>query len=99
MKSCRVAVRARWFVSATTCMAPLVCLVMVLPMLSAWSTVVAAEKQGFVVLPNSAPRFSVPVGGGPITAEILATREQTGGVAVHECTWRRTPPAHPPDGG
>jgi quercetin dioxygenase-like cupin family protein len=97
MKFCLVAVRGRWSVSATTCMLPLACLAMVLTMLSAWSTVVAAEKQGFIVLPNGAPRFSVPVGGGMTTAEILATREQTGGVAG---VWRYTsvhgggPPLH-----
>jgi putative tryptophan/tyrosine transport system substrate-binding protein len=97
MKSCLVTLRGRGSVSATTRMLPLACLVMVLTMLSAWSTVVVAETQGFVVLPGSAPRFSGPVEGEANTAEILATREQTGGSFG---VWRYTsrsgggPPLH-----
>jgi putative ABC transport system substrate-binding protein len=75
----------------------LTCLAIVLAVLAAGSTVVAHEKQGFVVLPNQAPRFPGPVGGEADITEILATREQTGGsVGV----WRYTkvleggPPLH-----
>jgi putative ABC transport system substrate-binding protein len=97
MTSCLVAIQGRWSVSATMCRLPLTCLIIVLTMLSAWSTVVAHEKQGFVVLPNQAPRFLGPVGGEADTAEILATREQTGGSFG---VWRYTstlgggPPLH-----
>jgi putative ABC transport system substrate-binding protein len=71
------------------------CLAMVCMVFSAWSIVVAHEKQGFVVLPNQAPRYPGPVGGEADITEILATREQTG-VGV----WRYTkvleggPPLH-----
>ena len=64
---------------------------------SSWSNGVAAEKQGFVVLPNTAPHFLGPVGGEGNTADILATREQTGGTLG---VWRYTstipggPPLH-----
>jgi putative tryptophan/tyrosine transport system substrate-binding protein len=50
----------------------------------------AHEPQGFVVLPNSAPRFSGPIGSEANVAEILATREQTGGTFG---VWRYTSPA------
>jgi putative ABC transport system substrate-binding protein len=76
---------------------PLTCLAIVLTVLSVWSTVVAHEKEGFVVLPNQAPRLLGPVGGEADTAEILATREQTGGSFG---VWRYTavlgggPPLH-----
>jgi len=65
--------------------------------LSSWSIGAAAEKQGFVVLPNTAPRFLGPVGGEANTADMLATREQTGGTFG---VWRYTstipggPPLH-----
>jgi putative tryptophan/tyrosine transport system substrate-binding protein len=97
MISSRVAIQGRWSVSATLCRLPLTCLALVLIMLAAWSTVVAHEKKGFVVLPNQAPRFSGPLGGEADTAEILATREQTGGSFG---VWRYTsvlgggPPLH-----
>src|SRR5262249_188642 len=57
-------------------------LVLVSPSMAA-----AAEKQGFVVLPNTAPSFLGPVGGEANTAEMLATREQTGGTLG---VWRYT---------
>lgn len=79
MISSRVAIQGRWSVSAPLCWFPLPSLALVLIMLAAWSTVVAHEKKGFVVLPNQAPRLSGPLGGEADTAEILATREQTGG--------------------
>ena len=59
MTSGPVAVQGRWSVAAPPGRLPLTWLALVLTVLSAWSTVVAAEKQGFVVLPNSAPRFLV----------------------------------------
>ena len=90
MKACLVVVRGRWSTSATMNICALTCLAMVLTMLSVWSAVVAAEKQGFVVLPGSAPRFSGPVGGEANTAEVLATREQTGGALG---VWRYTSPS------
>jgi len=61
------------------------------------SMAVAAEKQGFIVLPNTAPRFTGPIGGEADTADMLATREQTGGTFG---VWRYTsvipggPPLH-----
>jgi quercetin 2,3-dioxygenase len=50
-----------------------------LGMLAAWPTVVAAGAEGFIVLPDNAPRFPGPVGRESDVFEILATREQTGG--------------------
>jgi quercetin dioxygenase-like cupin family protein len=97
MKACLVAVRTRWSVSTITHILPLACLAMVLTLLSSWFTVAAAEKKGFVVLPNGAPRFSGPLGGEANSFEILATHEQTGGVWG---VWRYTsitgggPPVH-----
>ena len=103
MTSRLIAIQGRWSVSATMGRLPLTCLISVLTVLSAWSTVVAHEKQGFVVLPNQAPRFSGPAGSEEDITEILATREQTGGSFG---VWRYTkvleggpPPAHPPHGG
>jgi mannose-6-phosphate isomerase-like protein (cupin superfamily) len=69
----------------------------VLTVLAVWSTVVAHEKNGFVVLPNQVPRLSGPLGSEAEVAEILATREQTGGSFG---VWRYTkvleggPPLH-----
>jgi putative tryptophan/tyrosine transport system substrate-binding protein len=88
--------RGRRRVSATPFMFQLASLASVLVVCS-FSMVVAAEKQGFVVLPNTAPRLLGPVGGEENTAEILATREQTGGTLG---VWRYTstipggPPLH-----
>jgi mannose-6-phosphate isomerase-like protein (cupin superfamily) len=55
------------------------CLAIALGIFAAWSTVVAAGAEGFVVLPDQAPRFPGPVGRESNVFEILATREQTGG--------------------
>ena len=103
MKACLVVVRGRWSTSATMYICALACLAMVLTMLSIWSTVVAAEKQGFVVLPGSAPRFSGPVGGEANTAENprhpRADGRCIGGVAVHESLGGRPSCAYPPSGG
>ena len=55
------------------------CLAVVLGMLAAWPAVVAAGAEGFIVLPDNAPRFPGPVGRESDVFEILATREQTGG--------------------
>jgi putative ABC transport system substrate-binding protein len=75
----------------------LACLALMLTLFGAVAIVVAHEKEGFVVLPNSAPRFSGPLGGEANITEILATREQTGGSFG---VWRYTsvpgggPPLH-----
>jgi hypothetical protein len=63
MSSCLVVVRGHWGVFATTCLIRLASLTLVLILCSIASTVLAHEKEGFVVLPNQAPRFSGPVGG------------------------------------
>ena len=55
------------------------CLAVGLGMLLPWPTIVTAGSEGFVVLPDNAPRFSGPVGREADVVEILATREGTGG--------------------
>jgi mannose-6-phosphate isomerase-like protein (cupin superfamily) len=42
-------------------------------------TAMAAGEEGFVVLPDGAPRFSGPQGREGDVTELLATRDQTGG--------------------
>lgn len=42
-------------------------------------TAVATEGEGFVVLPDRAPRFFGPQGGRADVTELVATRDQTGG--------------------
>src|SRR5437667_11164794 len=42
-------------------------------------TAAAAEGEGFVVLPDGAPRFSGPKGREADVTELVATRDQTGG--------------------
>ncbi len=79
MQSRRVIVRGRRPTSLITLRWQIACLGMVLSILSAWPTLVGAGPEGFVVLPDSAPRFSGPIGREADTFEILATREQTGG--------------------
>jgi putative tryptophan/tyrosine transport system substrate-binding protein len=97
MTSSLVAVPSRWLVAAPMSQCLLACLALVLAALSTESTVVAHEKQGFVVLPNQAPRLPGPVGGEADITEMLATREQTGGSFG---VWRYTkvleggPPLH-----
>ena len=97
MTSRFVALRGRWLVSVTMCQLLLTCLTVVLTMCAAWSLGAAHDKEGFVVLPNQAPRFSGPVGEEADTHELLATREQTGGSFG---VWRTTkvvqggPPLH-----
>lgn len=97
MPSCLVIVRGYWGVFATTFLIRLAYLTLVLTLCFTASTVMAHEKEGFVVLPNQAPRFSGPVGGEEDITEILATREQTGGSFG---VWRYTkvleggPPLH-----
>ena len=44
-----------------------------------WLLAATAAETGFLVLPDSAPRFSGPKGREADLTEILATREQTGG--------------------
>jgi hypothetical protein len=97
MSSRLVVVRGYWGVFATTRLIQLAALTLVLILCSTASTILGHEKEGFVVLPNQAPRFSGPVGGEQDTTEILATREQTGGSFG---VWRYTkvleggPPLH-----
>lgn len=96
MRCCVITSRGHRRVSIFAFIFRLACLASVL-MLFSWSMVVAAEKQGFVVLPNAAPRLLGPVGAEENTAEILATHEQTGGTFG---VWRYTstipggPPLH-----
>jgi quercetin dioxygenase-like cupin family protein len=84
-------------VCAATALIRPVCLALVLILFGMGAIVVAHEKEGFVVLPDSAPRFSGPQGGEANITEILATREQTGGSFG---AWRYTsvpgggPPLH-----
>ena len=52
---------------------------MSLAMLPASSTAVAAESEGFVVVPENAPKFPGPAGMESFITEVLATAEQTGG--------------------
>ena len=97
MSSSLATVRGFWGVCATTCLIWSAYLTLVLTLCFTASTVMAHEKEGFVVLPNQAPRFSGPVGGEADITEILATREQTGGSLG---VWRYTkvleggPPLH-----
>lgn len=85
-----IVIRGPHTVAATARLGLLVCVAMISILLGIWSTGVDAEPQGFVVLPGGAPGFSGPVGGEANTAEILATREQTGGAFG---VWRYTSPA------
>src|SRR5215470_11273950 len=57
---------------------PLALLILIFALLVGFSTAIAAEKKGFVILPNKAPHFG-PIGDETTTADILATHEQTGG--------------------
>jgi putative ABC transport system substrate-binding protein len=97
MRACLVAIHRRWSVAVATEMVPLLCPGIMLVVLTAGSPVVAHEPEGFVVPHGHAPRFSGPAGGEANSAEILATREQTGGVWG---VWRYTaqpafgPPLH-----
>src|ERR1700730_6497159 len=65
------AVESRWSVASTTINRLLSWLALTLTLLLAWSTAVAHERKGFVVLPNSAPHFVGPAGGEGDIAEIL----------------------------
>src|SRR5262249_33347439 len=97
MPPCLVIVRGYWIVFATTFLIRLAYLTLVLTLCFTASTVMAHEKEGFVLLPHQAPRFSGPVGEEEDITEILATREQTGGSFG---VWRYTkvleggPPLH-----
>ena len=62
MSSCLVSVRGYWGACATTFLIRLAYLTLVLTLCSTASTATAHEKEGFVVLPNQAPRFSGPAG-------------------------------------
>jgi putative ABC transport system substrate-binding protein len=93
MRSC-VIYRARRSLPSMPFMVQLAGLAIIL-VLSGWSTAVAAEKRAFVVLPNTAPRFLGPVGGEANTADVLATREQTGG-SFGVWRYNSTVPGGPP---
>jgi quercetin dioxygenase-like cupin family protein len=75
---------------------PLALLILICALLVGFSTAIAAEKKGFVILPNKAPHFG-PIGDETTTADILASHEQTGGSFG---VWRYTsdnrsgPPLH-----
>ncbi len=60
---------------------------------SASSTPVAAENEGYVVVPEKAPSFPGPAGMESFITEVLATADQTGGAFG---IWRYT---IPPGGG
>jgi len=64
-----------------------------LAVLSASSTPVAAESEGFVVVPENAAKFPGPAGMESFITEVLATAEQTGGAFG---IWRYV---MPPGGG
>ena len=87
----------RWSLSSATINRLLSWLTLTVTLFVAWSTAVAHERKGFVVLPNSVPGFAGPAGGEANVAEILATHEQTGGAFG---VWRYTanlpggPPLH-----
>jgi len=93
MQSCPVPIWSRWSISATALLAPMAYVTTVLIILTVWSVSMAHEKEGFLVLPDGAPRYSGPAGGEKNSAEILATREQTGGAWG---VWRYT--GQPKDG-
>jgi putative ABC transport system substrate-binding protein len=88
---------ARWSLTNATINQLLGWLAVTATLFVAWSTPVAHERKGFVVLPNSAPGFVGPAGGEANVAEILATHEKTGGAFG---VWRYTanlpggPPLH-----
>lgn len=97
MKSRLDAVQGYWSMSASMVRLQIACLAMVFGVLLPWLTAMAADEEGFVVLPDRAPRFSGPQGREADVTEILATREQTGGALG---LFRQTivpksgPPAH-----
>jgi mannose-6-phosphate isomerase-like protein (cupin superfamily) len=79
MKSRLIAVQTYWSMLVSIVRFRIACLVMVLGVLSPWFTAMAATEEGFVLLPDRAPRFSGPQGRQTDITEILATGEQTGG--------------------
>jgi hypothetical protein len=76
MVSSLVVETRRW--PATARRWPLALLILILALLVGFSTAIAAEKKGFVILPNKAPHFG-PIGDETTTADVLTTHEQTGG--------------------
>jgi mannose-6-phosphate isomerase-like protein (cupin superfamily) len=78
MKSRLAAVRGYWSMSAGMVRFQIACLAMVFGVLLRWLTAMAADEDGFVVLPDRAPRFSGPQGREADITELLATRDQTG---------------------
>jgi mannose-6-phosphate isomerase-like protein (cupin superfamily) len=79
MKSRLVAVRGYCSMSASMIRFQKACLAMLFGVFSPWLTATAADEEGFVVLPDHAPRFSGPQGREADMTELLATRDQTGG--------------------
>jgi len=92
-----VAVRSYWSMSASMVRLQIACLALVCGVLLPWLTAMAADEEGFVVLPDRAPRFSGPQGREADVTEVLASREHTGGALG---LFRQTiapksgPPAH-----
>src|SRR5260370_39365397 len=80
MKSHLIAVRSYRSLSMSLVRFRIASLAMVLGVLSPWFTALAANEEGLVVLPDRVTRFSGPQGREADITEILATREQTGGV-------------------
>src|SRR6266852_1716295 len=97
MKSRLVAVRGYWSMSASRVRFQIACLALVCGVLLPWLTAMAADKEGFVVLPDRAPRFSGPQGREADVTELVVTREQTGGtlgVFRQTIAPKSGPPAH-----
>jgi mannose-6-phosphate isomerase-like protein (cupin superfamily) len=97
MKSRLVAVRGYWSMSASMVRFQIACLAMVFGVLLPWLTAMAADEEGFVVLPDRAPRFSGPQGREADVTELVATRDQTGGALGlfrQTIALKSGPPAH-----
>lgn len=97
MRSYPATFRTRRQSTAGILISQLAYLAILLTSLYVSSSVVAHAMEGFIVPPDGAPRLTGPVGQEENIAEILATREQTGGVWG---VWRYTagpefgPPLH-----
>jgi mannose-6-phosphate isomerase-like protein (cupin superfamily) len=97
MKSRLVAVRGYWSMSASMVRFQIACLAMVFGVLLPWLTAMAADEEGFVVLPDRAPRFSGPQGREADVTELVARRDQTGGALGlfrQTIALKSGPPAH-----
>jgi mannose-6-phosphate isomerase-like protein (cupin superfamily) len=97
MKSRLVGVRSYWSMSARIVRFQIPCLAMVLGVLLPWLTAVAADEEGFVVLPNHVSHFSGPQDREADVTELLATSDQTlGALGLFRQTIapKSGPPAH-----